>query len=659
MARVTTEGRNHGDHAPPTPDASRQRLHGPFRIAVGLVLLVLALFTLRDIASPDIGFHLEAGNHILDGNGWPQTDPFTYTVTDHAYIDTSWGYQVALALVERAFGAPGMILVHVALTLATFWLATLAARLVPGEVRVLVPLLLLGGLAAEPRFEVRPEMLSYALLALVLYLLHRRAEGLRAPLWILPPIFLVWTNAHSLFILGWVALACFVAGLWMKQRHVDLPLLGWSVASVAVGLVNPYGWKALAFPLVLATRMREANVFARSIGEFFSPLEYLRSDQLMFYFVPIVCFFGFALLVLLSVRTLWRQRRFWCVLLCLAFLPLALVMIRNVPPLAVACLPGAVWGLSLDRVLDVLALRGRLRGSVRHALLGGLLLVTVGLGLRVCTDAYYVSSRRLERFGLGWNALTQPIDAAAYAEQAGLPGRVLNHLNFGGWLMWALPDPVFIDGRLEVMGETFYEEYRRALDSPAGLEAAVQRHGIGWIVFPYRLTPDLLGGLSRHRGWRLVYVDQLAVIFVRSGGETEAFVHESVRRVERPAGPTVEFTSLPGLGRVARPGPVAGWFSGLARRQEYPTEAFNRGVFHYLRAEPARAAAAFAEAIRASGGRYYEIYNNLGSALSATGRLTEARACYRIYLDGLPFYRREPRLRTLDRLADIDAKLGS
>ena len=101
MAKATTAGRNHGDPAPPIPDASRQRLTGPMRVVVGVVLLVLALGALREVASPDIGFHLKAGNHILDGNGWPRTDPFTYTVTDHAYIDTSWGYQVALAVVER------------------------------------------------------------------------------------------------------------------------------------------------------------------------------------------------------------------------------------------------------------------------------------------------------------------------------------------------------------------------------------------------------------------------------------------------------------------------------------------------------------------------------------------------------------------------------
>ena len=77
------------------------------RIALGLVIVSIGLFALRQVASPDVGFHLKAGNHILSGNGWPQNDPFTYTVTDHAYIDTSWGYQTILALVERLAGAPG------------------------------------------------------------------------------------------------------------------------------------------------------------------------------------------------------------------------------------------------------------------------------------------------------------------------------------------------------------------------------------------------------------------------------------------------------------------------------------------------------------------------------------------------------------------------
>jgi tetratricopeptide (TPR) repeat protein len=627
----------------------------PSRVVLGLVLLLFALLALRQVSSPDVGFHLAAGNHILTGNGWPTTDPFTYTVRDHTYLDTSWGYQVLLALVERVAGAPGMVLLHVALVLTMFSLVIRTARLVPGESRVLLPLLVLGGLAAEPRFAVRPEILSYTLLALVLLILQRHVEGLGSRLRLLPLIFLVWVNSHGLFVLGWVVLACFVVGTALRHKRIDLPLVGWSAASIVAGLINPYGWRALAFPLTLATRMNEANVFARNIGEFSSPLDYLRSDQLMFYLVPVACFFILAALTALSVFSLWRQKRFAGVLLCLAFLPLALIMVRNVPALAVACLPGAVWGLSLDRVLDTFGLRGVARRGMRHAFLGLVLLVVAGLGLRVATDAYYVSSRRMERFGLGWNSLALPVDATAYAKQAALPGRVLNHLNFGAYLIWELDQPVFIDGRLEVMGETFFEEYRRALGSPAGLQETVQRYGVGWVVFPYRLRPDLLDGMSRHPGWRLVYVDHLAVIFVRRDTGQATMEHESARLAEQPA---PALADLPGLGGPKRSSGAARWVAGLVRRQSFPYHAVGLGVFHFQRAAPQRATAEFARAIRQSDGAYYEIYNNLGAALFAAGNLAPARDCYRIYLRELPFYRREPRRQAREQLAEIDGALG-
>ena len=76
--------------------------------------------------------------------------------------------------------------------------------------------------------------------------------------------------------------------------------------------------------------------------------------------------------------------------------------------------------------------------------------IVVLLALRVCTDAYYVANRRPERTGAGWNAVELPTAAAAYARDAGLEGPVLNHLNFGGYLMWALRTPVFVDARTEV-----------------------------------------------------------------------------------------------------------------------------------------------------------------------------------------------------------------
>jgi len=610
-------------------------LSWPARVALGAATALAGWLALRQVASLDAGFHLRAGNWILAGNGWPRNDTFTFTVNDHAYIDTSWGYQVLLALTERLCGAPGMVLLHVGLVLTIFVLLVLTARLAEPDTESLLVFVLLGGIAAEMRYEVRPELLSYAFLALVLYLLHRHAEGRRTPLWLLPIVFLVWANCHSLFILGWAVLACFVAGSWLKERRLDRPLIGWSAASVAIALVNPYGWKGVAFPFTLATRLESANVFAQAIGEFQSPFRLPVSAAQPFHpWTPIVAYLILFGVVLGSLPVLWSRRRYPAVLLAIPFLYLSAGMVRNIPLLVVACLPGAIWGFPLGRVLRRLLPRGAARRALRPAVIGAVLIVVGVLGVRVFNDAYYIATRRTDRFGLVWNERALPIEAAEYLNQAEPPGRGLNHLNYGGLLIWARPDPVFIDGRLEVIGEAFYGFYRNALSSESALESAVRRYDIGWVVFPFKLERSLLQALSGNPRWRLVYFDEQAAVFVRTDRLSPQPAHESVRGLAAPP-PKLELTALPGLDEP-RAGRTTRWLSGLVRRQSFPGGPFGRGLFHYFRRSPRRAAPLFAEAVRESGGAYYELYHNLGAALFRLGLYPEARDCFRIVLEAAP-----------------------
>ncbi len=618
------------------------------RAVLLIVFALLVLLAARQVASLDVGFHLKAGEYILSGRGWPANDPFTYTVNDHPYVDTSWGYQVLLVATERIAGAPGLVLLNVLLVLGIFVILCRTARLAPSDPLIVPVLILLGGVASEMRFETRPELVSYLLLALVLHLLHRHAEGRTSPLWTLVPIHLLWANLHGLFVLGWLAEGCFLAGLWLKTRRLDRRLLIWAAASAVVTLLNPYGWRGALFPLLLATRLQPENLFAQSIGEFTSPFDLGLSSQFPFYpRAPVFAFRAFVLLSLLALVAAWRRGRFWCLVLWMAFMALAFRMIRNVPLLVIAALPATAWGLNATALMDRVAGRERRK---RLALRAGLALVAIAailLGLRVHSDAYYVASRRVDRSGLGWNRLALPIEAARYVRRAGVDGPVLNHLNFGGWLMWALPGPVFIDGRLEVMGEEFYAEYRRALGSAEALEAAVRRYGIRWLVFPYSFNPDLLGRVSRDPEWRLLHVDHLAVLFARRDAGAPFDVSPSLPGALPPAS---SVGGLPGLGGPPRPGRLRRWLSGLARRAEFPSEDYNLGLFHLYRGEHVQAAARFSSAISRSDGAYYEIYNNLGAVLFRMKRYDEARACYEIVLEEVPGNRI-----ARDRLERIDA----
>ena len=216
----------------------------PWKIAYAIPgLVLLALLAFRQVSSIDIGFHLKAGNYILDRHGWPRTDPFTFTVSDHPYIDTSWGYQVLVALAERAGGPAGIVLLHEALLLATFLITWRTAMLLRGDPRIAGVLLIAAVIACEMRYEARPEILSILLLSLELNILCRDRECLRPALWPLPVIFLIWANCHSLFALGWAAIVAITVGEWLERKQLDRRLALWALACGAICFANPYGYQ--------------------------------------------------------------------------------------------------------------------------------------------------------------------------------------------------------------------------------------------------------------------------------------------------------------------------------------------------------------------------------------------------------------------------------
>jgi len=622
------------------------------RIALGLVLLLVALFAMRQVGSHDAGFHLAAGESILDGDGWPRTDTFTYTVRGNEYVDTSWGFQIVLAVANRVAGPAGMTGFSVVVAVGIFVLLIGTTRLATADAGSLSVVLLLGAIASEIRFEPRPELVSYLLLALLLHVLQRHAEGVPTPLWPLVPIHLLWANTHSLVILGWGAMGCFVAGLAVRDRRLDGRLLAWCAAAVAIGVVNPYGLRGLLFPLELLTRMQEQNPFAASIEELLSP--FAVEERLFYPWLAIKAFQLLLLLAVISIVPLFRSRRFPSLFLLLMFAPLAVALVRNVPLLVIACLPGIVWSLPLAAGLERLRIGEPWRLRWVRGVAIAVAVLAVVLGWRVATDAYYIADRRQARVGFGWNRLILPVDAAAYIDEARPPGRMLNHLGFGGYLIWATDAPVFIDGRLEVIGERFYRYYNAVMASAPALEAAAARHGIGWIIFPYQANPQLLGRLSRDAAWRLAYVDPMCVVFVSATEGAAVEAHESARLARSAAQPLSDLSTLPGFGARPRARGLVRWARGFAGRQSFPTADYRTGQFHYFRGEMAPAASHYAQAIRASDGAYPEIYYNLATTLFYLRRYDEARAGYAVVLDADPGNRF-----ARERLAEIDALTSS
>ena len=631
MGRNIRDRKSKSVAAPPTLLEPGARLPRPYQGLLLLMVLLLAALAVRQVDDPDVGFHLKAGSWILSGHGWPHNDPFTYTLNTHPYTDTTWGYQVLLTLANQVAGAPGMVMFHLMILMGLFYLLYKTTRLVPVDAATLTALLGAGIVAGELRYNIRPELLSFLFLAALLYVLHRHALGLKTPLWLLPLLLGVWANVHALFALGWIALVCVAAGLWIRDRRPDRKLLLWSGAALVAPLVNPYGIRGVLFPLSLLSRFQAGNVFAESIGEFASPFALHVSDSAPFY--PHWPVWTFRLLVVLAgvaLIALLKRRLYGAALLCLVFVPLSAKMVRNMPLLVVVALPVMIWALPASGLWRLLGMRmRRARAAGRAAAVAAGLLAVV-LGLRVVTDAYYIAARRPERFGWGWNRGILPVEAAAYVKRMGLPGPMFNHLTFGGYLMWALPQKVFIDGRLEMTGETFYTEYDRILHAPEALEPAVERYGFRWIILPYMDEPELLERLSHDSHWALAYVDAVAAVFARQGPDAARWVDQASGGRSAPVAPEVR--ALPGLGGPPRPAPPTRWLRGLFARERYPLEEYDRAVFHHTRNEYAQAEAWYRAALARGGADYYEIYLNMGACLLNHGKYDEAALCFEAVL---------------------------
>src|SRR5262249_39071724 len=124
-------------------------------------------------------------------------------------------------------------------------------------------------LAMSPRLFLQPTCVSLLFLALTVYLLHRGAvRGAPvallgrtfSPLWLLPPLFALWVNLDSWFVLGPLTVALFLLGAALGRlvapagtvpgglRTLGLVLL----VGLGACLLNPYLHRAFVLPVELA-----------------------------------------------------------------------------------------------------------------------------------------------------------------------------------------------------------------------------------------------------------------------------------------------------------------------------------------------------------------------------------------------------------------------
>src|SRR5579872_4944040 len=187
-------------------------------LLLGLAALLLMGWFSPGISDTDFWWHLKTGEYIARNHSLPVPDPFAFTTataksaypgeerTRRFNLTHEWLTQLLFYGVYRVAGFGGVVLFRAAILTAFCGLVGLIAfRRCGGFYRALAAALAAAGVASGFALD-RPFIITFLLLAATIAILE-----CGRPLWLLPPLLLVWANCHGGFFLGWVVLGTYSA----------------------------------------------------------------------------------------------------------------------------------------------------------------------------------------------------------------------------------------------------------------------------------------------------------------------------------------------------------------------------------------------------------------------------------------------------------------
>lgn len=479
----------------PEPPAGPVRKPPYFQIvcAVLAAVALVGMFS-TEIADTDFWWHLRTGQFLVQQHSLPVPDPFNYTTAlnrgedqvRHFNLTHEWLSQALMYLVYVAGGFPLIVLTRAALLAALCGLSGfLASRLSRSFLAGITATFATASVAVEFTAD-RPALATFLGVAVFMLLLEQRRW-----LWLLPPLALLWANAHGGFFLGWVVLAAYSAEFRAPDRRRVWII---SACSVAASLLNPNGFGVIA------------TLFEYRSSALTTNLIEWRPPSL--WGAP----YGFDILLYASIAVLilsWRRVRLAHWILFGAFATASVMAFRNIlligflaPVLIAAYFPFRIpfarplaW--AAPAAIAILLVAAMARGA--------------SFQLRAAT----------------W---TIPEAAANFLTANRPSGHIFNTYEQGGYLIWRLaPETrVFIDGR--ALSEQTYRDAHTVLfndgsaaDQVTGPRAGLlNRYDIQTVVMN---TMDYVSGAlyplalalanPNEKDWFLVHDSPEAVVFMR------------------------------------------------------------------------------------------------------------------------------------------------
>jgi hypothetical protein len=485
---------------------------------VGVMALQLKYF----VTDSDIWWHLKVGDWIVSHLAVPHTGILSRTAANRPWVAYSWGYEVLLSRAYDWFGLVGIGVYGTLLTLGVAYFIYWMLRRLSGEFWIAWILTWPVCWSFVFNGTPRPFFFSIALFAVTLTLLveANRSGRVEALYW-LPLVFWVWANLHIQFIYGLFLVGLFV-GVNLVERVAEslgvfpkfllppsLPTARLVIVSVACFVATLLG-PNFYHPYVVVLDYSRAK-FTYSIIIELQPLSFRGYSHFLELFIAVSGFF--------AVGWQARERSTTADGMKLDLFKLALLAVGSVVAFrtmrdawficlpAAACIADAFRELAQRQREEDLLAKSPSETWLENLGIGAV----VAIMLALVANSVDFNQRGLDRaISAGY-----PVNAINFLRRNPVPGPLYNNLNWGGFLMWYMPDyPVAIDGRNDLYGDDLDKIFYGSQSAEESYKTDPYLNEAGVVLLDSTLP--LAKVLTIDPRFRLAFHDEVATAFVRN-----------------------------------------------------------------------------------------------------------------------------------------------
>ncbi len=460
------------------------------------VLWVKAIYpSASGIADTDFFWHLTYGQWMIEHSAIPSVDSFSWTFSGAPYQLTQWLGEVAIGAAYNAWGLEGTKAMSVTLAAVIIGLNWAAAKRFVDSTMAL-------GLAITCNLvqivtPMRPQLFSFAMLALVVYLAVSWLEtGRQRYLVLVVPVMVLWVNLHGGFVVGLMLLGLLALGrtaeVWKEKKlFAERSSLGflWGivVAATLATCLNPYGYKALTAVLMIGG-LQSSNVISE-----WMPVN-ITSELGWFYLLNLIPFM--AIIIISGVKP-----RISYALIAGFFLVFGFLANRQV------ALCAAVMAPLTASVLGRTEHYARMLPTIRnpdHPIFFGFLSLCMLISMPLIVT--------MGNTALANSLNTQyPIKATDFLVESGLTTRVLSDTLESSYLIHRRV-PVFVDGRMDLYRDRFFFEWYLASRAAPGWNGFIEKHAPEAMLL--RVDMAIRQAALAEGKWKQVYQDARYSILV-------------------------------------------------------------------------------------------------------------------------------------------------